>query len=196
MQTHEDKTAPLNHARKFVEKFGFNHISVDDFDTFIIDRGMVEDPETDDTKDPRFRLFVAKRANAKNRLNNVGELLDNGDRFKIVVDQPGVSYRIDPYSGATLEKAGQIGERVRDYAEKRHTEIKRDIGKVRRALSLDPDDEELRETLAMLQLVDTEALLLDGKVRAITNHFQLGYDAAKQRLEAHRDLDLLLEDDS
>jgi len=107
--------APLKLARSFINKFGFGHIPIEKFDMWIIDRHIIEDPETDEKSDPRYREFTTGRTRAKAMLNRRGPECDDGDRFHIRVLIPGKLYEIVPYTIAMLDNSADFAAQLSRY---------------------------------------------------------------------------------
>jgi hypothetical protein len=108
----ETSEHPLTLARRFIERFGFNKITIEQFDMWVIDSHLAKDPETDDTKDARYREFTSARNKAKGMLNRQGPDCDDGDRFNVRVLIAGKLYETVPYSIAMLDNSKEFANQL------------------------------------------------------------------------------------
>ena len=98
MAAYNPNIAPAR--RLFAKIGGFKDFSVDTFDAFIIDEGLAEDPETDDTKSSRYKGFVQQRGAQKYAISRAAAQLPNGEAYRIEVVDAGSRWRIVPLADA------------------------------------------------------------------------------------------------
>ena len=72
-------------------------ITIEEYDQFIIDRGIAEDPETSDKSTKEWGHLVKQRNNSRTALNKAAtdtKLLEPELRFNLRVHQSGVDYKV------------------------------------------------------------------------------------------------------
>lgn len=177
----------LSAARVFFEKFGYREIlTVDEFDVFIIDNKLAGDPGTSDTKDARYRNFVAERTSARNKLNKGGAYCQDG-AFMINVVEPGKQYSVTRWEETSVDIAKDIGNQVADYAKGRREKMKHMARVADKMLERDPENADLLEVSHMLSFMAREGLQLQAKVRGLVNQYNVATDAVEQQFKALTD---------
>ena len=165
-------------AKLFIEQRGHGPISIDDFDTFIIDNKMAKDPETDDVKDPAYKGFVQERSAAKRTLNAAAAKL-NEDAFVINVRKAGEQYEVVSWSMGADESLGGAGAVVRRHADNKVASLKTMKNSAERLMRENPHVGEFTEAYQALAVIESEANMLSARVEALTLHFDRGVDAAR-----------------
>lgn len=172
-------------ARKFITRFNYGPISVEQFDIFIIDHYLAEDPETEDTKDARYMKFVKERSTAKSRLNKVGG--DVEERFQIVKHRPGHEYMVVEYNEAIRESTAAISTQVRRFAENKTTNLNQMSRKLDQMLLASPEDVDLLNTSAMVAEMITQSAKLSTKVAGLTHQYQVAWSVVEEKFKALAD---------
>ena len=171
----------LANSRKFFEKFGFGEISVEQFDLFIIDEKLASDPETSDTKDPRYRGFIAERAQAKNKLSRGGAHYD--PPFSIEVIAAGRNYMVSTWSDNAIGVAKEVANRIDSYTKGRLNKM-RTLHNRAEALSLDhPSDPELQSAQLVIGAMRTQAGYMQSRIKALVVQYNKMADMAEQEVQ-------------
>ena len=169
-------------AQDFFTKFGFtDELDIDDFDMFIIDKGMAEDPETSDTNDARFMKFITERTTARNKLNRAGAWVKE-NRFSVEIVKPGKEYAVKPWHEASIDHAADIGKRVQKFAENKGKSLEDDLKVIKFLASEKPKSRDLKEAKAMLEFLKEENEYLQGRIVAYITQSQLAEDAVHERV--------------
>lgn len=169
-------------ARDFYNRFGItDNLSVEQFDIFIIDHKLAVDPETDEKGDARYIKFVQDRTHARNRINRGAKWLDD-ESFAICIEDAGVTYSVKPWTESSVNEAKEIGNRVETFARNRKAVLTRDMLTARQLLDEDPNNKELAEASAMLNLLDVEAAQLKAQVAGLVNRYALASDKVHEKM--------------
>ena len=174
-------------AKSFLAHIGGNDsISRDNFDLFIIDNGLAEDPGTDDRNSAMHKGFVQQRSNARRTISNCGAKLDD-DAFTIVFEKSDpMNYKIKRWEKAMYAETADIANKIDVY---QRNKVKR-VGKMRRELADRADfiePEEYEKLTHMTGLVEGHALIMERNIRGELNKFnraiELVEDATTKVLE-------------
>ena len=177
-------------AIRFIDRFGFRDIKIDEFDTFIIDEKLATDPETSDPKDIRYRQFVTERSAAKRKLNAAGPYL-NGQSYQVIVETPGLTYTVTPWISNSKDIASNMGRRVRKFTDSRFGELRKLHNKAESVLgALDASEpstaayrKELLEGVAMLGFMRQQAIELQSRVKGLVTQYNTAADAVEEHVK-------------
>jgi hypothetical protein len=178
----------IGYARAFIEKFGLGAVSIDEFDVFIIDQKMADDPGTSDTKTNAYKGFVQQRTAARRILNNAGAYL-NGDSFQIAVPKPstdfyGKAYLVTPWNDDAKGFGKNLGNSVQKYTQNR---VKALQALHRKALALSThhdDDPAFRETAQMLAFIGQHSIELRARIAGLVTQYNVAVDAVEDKVKA------------
>lgn len=161
-----NKEPNLTIARRFSERFDYGLLTVEKFDMWIIDQRLVEDPETEDTGDPRYKAFRDGRSKVMGTLNRYGGECDDGFRFQIKVVDRGKVYRIVPFSAAMLEDSLSVGVDTVKFLSSKTTKLAKAEKKVAELAMLGGGDQaELMEVARIQAAVNTNSEKIEREVR-------------------------------
>jgi len=171
-------------ARAFLAHFsGCNLISRDNFDLWIIDNKMAEDPGTDDTRSAAHKGFVQQRSNARRSLNNWGKRLPEEEAFNIsVVD--GERYRITTWESSAEEFSKSIGNRVKRYSDNKV----REVSKIRRVvddkIKLGANNDEIDKLYHAIGLIEGHAKHMARRIDVEIVRFNTAIEFVNKTAEA------------
>ena len=174
-------------ARNFLNYIGGkDYISRDNFDLFIIDNGLAEDPGTDDRNSAIHKGFVQQRSNARRTISNCGAKLDD-DAFTVVFEKSDpMNYKIKRWEKAMYAETADIANKIDIY---QRNKVKR-IGLLRKELVARADmidADEYEKLTHMTGLVEGHALIMERNIRGELNKFnraiELVEDAATKVLK-------------
>lgn len=183
------KTVPTNnlaHARAFIERFGFGdgHVTIDQFDTWIIDRGLATDPGTSDVKDNAYKGFVQQRGSARKLLNTAGAWI-NGQSFQIVVsNERGGNYSVKPWATDCREFARNITNQIKTYTNSRVGNLKSMRSKAEGLIAVYGEDDDLHDAISLLGEMTSQGVIMEAKIAGLLKQYDTAYDAVSARLEA------------
>lgn len=191
------KSIPLDniaHARAFIEKFGIGEITVDEFDMFIIDRGLAVDPGTTDVKDNAYKGFVQTRNAARRLLNTAGAWI-NGSSFQITVAETGKTYKVTPWALDANEFAKNVTKQVGNYVSSRVAHLKAMRNKAEGLIQAYGDDDDLHDSMVMLSSMTGHGVSMQAKVAGLLKQYDTAYtmvvaqmeEAIQRRLEEKND---------
>lgn len=191
------KNIPLDniaHARAFIEKFGVGerHVPIDQFDVFIIDRGLAQDPGTSDVKDNAYKGFVQQRGAARRLLNTAGAWI-NGSSFQLAVNGRGENYSVKPWAMDANEYARQITDQVETFVGSRMANLKAAHNKSAALLEMDGnhEDEELHLSQQLLASMVGHGITMQSKIAGLLKQYDTAYAAVLENINRAR-----LEDNS
>jgi hypothetical protein len=185
------KTVPyenIGYARTFIDKFGLGEVSIDDFDMFIIDQGLADDPGTSDTKANAYKGFIQQRTAARRLLNTAGGWL-NGSSFQVVMPEPktdlyGKAYLIKPWNEDAKSFGANLGNSVKKYTQNRVNALQA-LHKKALALSEHHDDDaEFRETAQMLAFVGQHSIELRARIAGLVTQYNVAVEAVEDKVKA------------
>lgn len=167
-------------SRRFFDKVGgFTEFSVDAFDAFMIEEGLVSDPETDDSSDPRYKGFVQQRGVIKNKIDRAAKHIPNGEAYAIKVKNPGVTWELIPLHTS-------MDEQYRDFAADAAARVKNSMNRLRlvekamREKLLDEHDYRLQQVLSINSLMTTEAIGFTSQVKGLAARYDAAYSKAQE----------------
>lgn len=173
-------------ATDFRKRFGGDSVKVDEFDAFIIDHKLADDPNTDDTKDQRHTGFVQQRFQARNRINTAAAKLGQSESFVIVVDKKKKSqYIIRDWAEDQKVQMGSCGDYIRTAATGRLQDTDRRANRLAKALQENPGDERLQHFNNMGRMLQANTGTMVSKVVALVQHWEkavLTYEKEAERL--------------
>jgi hypothetical protein len=175
----------LAHARALIEKFGFGkeHVTIDQFDTFIIDRGLAQDPGTSDVKDNAYKGFVQQRGTARRLLNTAGPWL-NGSSFQLVVNKErGGKYSILKWATDANEYAKQITNQVETFVGSRVANLETLRNKAKGLVAIYGEDDELHDSILLLSEMSGHGISMQARVAGLLKQYDTAYAAVTSRLE-------------
>ena len=176
--------APLTTARRFIKRFPFGELTVEQLDIWIIDQRLAEDPETDDTRSPRYREFRDARNKVRNMLNRHGGDCDDGQRFHIKVQVNGKLYEIIPYLVAELDRARDFGPEVaRLMSSKSIKLIKAERKLAERAMYEGADQKSLLKARRVISMLNEQSEKTTRQMRALLHKKSMDDDAAAVLIE-------------
>jgi hypothetical protein len=182
-QVNRPQPRTLAIARRFFNKFGYTEeLFIDDFDCFIIDESMADDPETDDTSDARFMKFIQQRGHAKTILNKGGSWMEDAP-FAIDILIPGKLYAVRRWSESTVDAAREIGDKVRTYSRNKQAVLEADLSLVNKLIRERGMTEELAETRKVLVYMLDQSKGLHNTISASVNQYQLAWDAVHEKTD-------------
>jgi hypothetical protein len=181
------KNIPLEniaHARAFIEKFGFGkeHVSIDQFDTFIIDRGLATDPGTSDVKALAYKGFIQQRGAARRLLNIAGSWL-NGSSFQVSVNKRGEGYSVLKWATDANEYAKQITEQVGTFVGSRMANLKVLRNKAEGLMRENGHDEEFHISFQLLNDMAGHGISMEARIAGLLKQYDTAYAAVTSRLE-------------
>ena len=187
--------ANIKLATKFIKKFKFTVITLDQFDMFIIDNNMAKDPGDKDENPQAHRGFGMDRGACKERLNAGGVYL-NGNAFKIGSHEHGKTYEIQTYNKATRDDIDKVAEVVHQLSRsklKGLKKINRQIGEVierARIADKNEDMEEWQSTQSRITLGEAHVKEFTERIERMTEtlkgHLQTIHMDADKQLERHQ----------
>jgi hypothetical protein len=179
-------------AKRLFEKFGFNEISIEQFDIFIIDHGLADDPQTNEPSDIAYKGFIQQRGQAKGKLNRAAaRLFDNPYTIEVVIS--GETYQLRRWHESSSHIATDLGNRVRKFTENRFSQLQLLQTKVDKRFIEHPEDHDLAQTSALFGIMRQEGVQVLAKVKALAYQYNVAADAvedqALQMLEKYSDED-------
>lgn len=165
----------ITNAREFIEKFGFGEINIDQFDMFIIDKGLADDPGTDDTKSIAYKGFIQQRSTARNSLNT-GGVFCNGQSYQIQATEAGKRYTVVPWAVDSREIGRNIGNQIKTYTDSRMRSMKTLRNKAETLRLSHPLDSEVALTSAMLQDLTKHGIELQARIRGLVVQYNIAAD--------------------
>ena len=172
-------------SQDFIDKFGFGALTIDKFDTFIIDTKMAADPGTSDQNSCEHKNFVTERAAAKRKLNAAAPYL-NGNSFQVIVAKAGIEYTVVPWVSNSKDIASAMGNRVRTFTDGRFSELRKLHNKAEALLDTIPADHdyhmELKEGVKMLGMMRTQAIELQSRVKGLVVQYNTAADAVEEHV--------------
>lgn len=179
----------IDHARAFYEKFGYGkkHVTRDQFDMFIVDRGLAQDPGTSDVRDNAYKGFVQQRGAARRMLNTAGAWL-NGSSFQITVNGRDEGYSVTPWATNANEYAKQITDQVETFVRSRMANLKAAHNKSVALLEVASDDEIEDVHLSQLLLAEMvgHGINMQSKIAGLLKQYDTAYAAVMDRINAAR----------
>jgi hypothetical protein len=180
------KQVPLDnigHARAFITKFGISDkpITIDEFDCWIIDRGLAADPGTSEKKDNAYKGFVLQRSSVRRMLNTAGTWL-NGDSFQIVVPRDRDLYGhyiVKKWGEASQDIARVISAQIETFTKSRIDGLKSVRNKAE-ALHLEsPNDAEAESLVLLMSSLSGHAVTLQAKIAGLLKQYDVAYTLIK-----------------
>lgn len=170
---------PIIIGRRFIKKFGFKNITVEQFDIFIIDNRLTINPDSDDSTDPTYKQFKEERTRARGILNRAGAEMDEGRRYQITVMVPGQMYSVVPYGLAVVDKAANFGSQIQRIVAGKRRQIAETERKVEKILSYGIEDSnEMAEVKKVLALCSTQTEVFSDTMKAESHKFEKGIKGA------------------
>jgi hypothetical protein len=181
-------------AKRLFEKFGFDQISIEAFDLFIIDQGLAKDPGTSDTTDIGYRGFVQQRNQVKGKLNRAAaRLFDNPFAIEVIV--AGETYQIRRWHESSTQVATDLGNRVKKFTENRFSQLQILQKQVDKRFFEHPEDQELAQTSALFGIMKQEGIQVLAKVKGLAYQYNVAADAVEEQallsLEKYSDTNLM-----
>jgi len=153
-------------ALKFLCDFGGRKlITRDDFDLWIIDNELAEDPGTDDTRSAAHKGFVQQRSNARRSLNNWGKRLKEEDSFNVILADD-EHYRIVTWESSAEEFSKNIGNLVKRYAENKAKEVSKIRRVVDDKIKLGASNAEIDRLYQAIGLIEGHAKQMTRRIEA------------------------------
>ena len=164
----QTKEPSLTLARRFSERFDYGLLDVEKFDIWIIDQRIVEDPQTDEPSDPRYKEFRAARSKTFGMLNRYGGDCDDGYRFQLKVVERGKIYRVMPFSAAMLEDSLNMGADTLKFVSNKTGKLAKAEKRVGKLAMLGGGDQaELIEVSRVQSLVNANSEKIERDIRAL-----------------------------
>jgi hypothetical protein len=196
------KTVPyenIGYARAFIEKFGLGEVTVDEFDMFIIDQKLADDPGTSNPKDNAHKGFVQQRTAARRLINTAGGWL-NGSSFQVVVPEGGTPeygkvYFIKPWNDDAKSFGANLGNTVKKYTQNRVKALQSLHNKALALAEHHEDDAEFHETAQMLSFISQHSIELRARIAGLVTQYNVAVEAVEDKvkaLSAHYDAALSL----
>jgi hypothetical protein len=182
------KNIPLDniaHARAFIEKFGFGeeNVPIDQFDMFIIDRGLAVDPGTSDVKNNAYKGFVQQRGAARRVLNTAGTWI-NGQSFQLVVNKErGKAYSVLKWATDANEYAKKITRQVETFVGSRTANLKALRNKAEGLIAMYGDDDEIHDSILLLSEMTGHGISMEARIAGLLKQYDTAYTAVSGRLE-------------
>jgi hypothetical protein len=173
-------------ADKFITENGTGPITVEQFDIWIIDNEMAEDPGDKEEYPQLHKAFIVERAAAKRTLNSAAQSLPD-NAFCIKVRTRGELYEVCTWSVGADESLGNLGNSAKRYVSNKAASLSTLKNSAQRLMKLDPSNAALQEAFQVLAMVESEGALLSARVDAMALHYDSGVESArayaKQRIE-------------
>jgi hypothetical protein len=185
------KTVPyenIGYARSFIEKFGLGEVTIDDFDMFIIDQKLAEDPGTSDTKANAYKGFIQQRTAARRLINTAGGWL-NGSSFQVVVPEGGTPeygkvYFIKPWNDDAKSFGTNLGNSVKKYTQNRVKALQALHNKALTLAEHHAEDPEFHETAQMLSFISQHSIELRARIAGLVTQYNVAVDAVEDKVKA------------
>jgi hypothetical protein len=175
----------IAHAKAFIEKFGIGdkHLPIDQFDMFIIDRGLAQDPGTSDVKENAYKGFIQQRGAARRLLNTAGTWI-NGSSFQLVVNGRGENYSVKPWAVDANEYARQITDQVETFVQSRMANLKSAHKKTEALLGIDGnhEDADLHLSQQLLASMVGHGITMQSKIAGLLKQYDTAYAAVLENL--------------
>ncbi|MCU0295937.1 MAG: hypothetical protein MUD05_07775 [Candidatus Nanopelagicales bacterium] len=165
-------------AQTFLNRFGFASITIDQFDSFIIDHGLATDPGTTDKKDQRYKGFVQQRSNARNRLNNAGVVLETG--FVIDVRDAGKLYSVRHWADSSTDVVKDVANRIKTFTEGRMREFAVLSQRAEALHKENPGDVAIQEVHQLASMVKVNAITLQARVEGMVTQYNSAVRGAEK----------------
>lgn len=181
------KTIPFDniaHAKAFIEKFGIGdrHVPIDQFDVFIIDRGLAQDPGTSDVKDNAYKGFIQQRGAARRLLNTAGAWI-NGSSFQIVVNGRGENYSVKSWALDAREFSRDITVQVATYVSSRVSNLESMRNKAKGLIEAYGEDDQLHDAISLLSEMGGHGIVMQSKIGGLLKQYDIAYAAVVERLD-------------
>lgn len=163
-------------AQRLIDKHGFGPITIDEFDIFIIDERLAQDPGTTDTNDLAYKGFVIERAAARKAINTAAAKLPAADDlFQVGIEEAGQTYVVEPYGENKKTTAYELNGRVKTFTENKAKGLKRDMAELTRLIELHGEDERLTDAKAQVGIVSAATQEALPKILGIIAQLERGY---------------------
>lgn len=177
-----DKFTKTAIARAFADKFcGRTEITRDEFDMFIIDKKLADDPGTDDSTTLEHKGFVQARNNARRSINNWSRNLPVEEHFAVEISrQKPDTMNIVRWEDHAKATALDIGNRVEMFSKNKLSDVK----KLRRVLlekTGEASDDRLDEIYQMIGMVEAHGVKMHRQVAAEVNRFNVACLSIEQK---------------
>ena len=172
-------------AQKFMDKFGYGEITIDEFDMFIIDQKWATDPKTSDSSTMEHKVFVTERARQKRALDSAGHFLK--EPFQIAIINKGSTWEIQEWNTNTREFTKDVGNRITKFAEGRMNSLRKLHTRAGEMLLLTKDEakkEALAETMQMVSFMAVKSIELQSNVEAQCLKYNVAADAVEAQVKA------------
>ena len=175
-------------ARKFMSDIGLETfvsgaiISRDNFDLWIIDNGLAEDPGTDDVRSVSHKGFVQQRSQSRIALNRWAAKLPEGDSYAVEVDKErdGV-YTITTWADNAFALAADIGNRVEKFTKNKVKGVRRTYNL---AYTKAVDDENVEDLLDMVRQLDGHGIVMQKRIKAEVAKFNHAVEMVEKAVAA------------
>jgi hypothetical protein len=181
------KNVPLRnvaHARAFIEKFGFGekHVPVDQFDMFIIDRGLATDPGTSNVKENAYKGFIQQRSAARRLLNVAGAWI-NGSSFQISVNGRNDGYSVLKWASDAQDFTKNVTSQVSTYIETRIMNLKALRNKAEGLIEAYGEDEDVHNAIVLLSSMSGHGLVMQAKIAGLLKQYDTAYTLVTSEME-------------
>jgi hypothetical protein len=170
----------IQYARAFINKFGVGEVSVDDFDMFIIDQKLADDPGTSDTKANAYKGFIQQRTAARRLINTAATFL-NGDSYQIVVEDAGTTYSVTPWASNAREVTRDVANKIQIYVNNRMSAMKALQSKTEQLRLTHDKDTDLAETLAMMSHMRMHGIEMQARIKGLVTQYNVAFDAVTEQ---------------
>jgi hypothetical protein len=177
------KTVPyenIQYARAFINKFGMGELSVDNFDMFIIDQKLADDPGTSNPKDNAYRGFVQQRTAARRLINTAATFL-NGESYQIIVEDAGEKYVVTPWASNAREITREVANKIQIYVDNRMGAMKALQSKTEQLRLAHSDDTDLAETLVMMSHMRMHGIEMQARIKGLVTQYNVAFDAVSDQ---------------
>ena len=159
MKTREER---ISMARAFRKSFPMSIAMRDDFDLWIIDHDLAEDPGTDDSASGAYKGFVQQRNAARKAINSAATLLGEVDAYSIDINKAHPEqYAVTPWTESATDVAQEIGNRIHKFSRNKV----RSLGRLRNiAIENACSQEGVDELVQMLSQLEGYGVVLHRRV--------------------------------
>ena len=165
---------------KFIESLGGNStLTRDNFDIWIIDNNMADDPGTTDTTSIAHKGFVQQRSNARKSLNNWGA--KQNPPFAIEVDKElRDTYHVKRWEDNAFAVAADIGNRVEKFTKNK---MKAVAALKHAAVDAQISDDSVERLLKMMSQLEGYGLIMQRNIKAEVVKYNKLVDSVEEAAE-------------
>lgn len=166
------------------------NITRENFDLFIIDAGLADDPETDNPRSVEHKGFVQQRSNARRALNGWASHLPVDMSFAVETHPKKKElYRVVAHADNAVALAMDVGTRIERFSSNKIASVRKTKDLL---FSKGVECEGLDEFVKMSAMIEGYAIVMQRNIRAETDKFNKAMDMLDQKaLEVNQEMDAI-----